>query len=369
DISKMIKSDQLDPGVYLFRLTVQNAAGTALVASSNVTVLARTGELASGNYEIAPSMNKKLLLAPDPSGSRTLVLTDKTKKNNTHFQFVKFPNGYYSVRSLSANRYLTLETDGRLHLAKWEGSDGQYWQFLNGSGKLNCLIPKSHTDRCLTIKETLKNKAGTSVSDTVQNELQFLRLFETKDDSPLRKPKVIADPSLYLEVPKKSLSVTYGDSVNLEIESNGELSFSCSVPDVAEIDADGTVRAVGYGKTVITIIAKKAGYEDRTVSAAFTAYPREAELVSVRSYHKKKVQVKWKADPLSNGYDLQVSSSKSFKKAYTKTYTTKKKEKTSTVIKKLKRKKTYYFRIRAYKMANGKKLAGAWSRTMKTVVK
>ena len=369
DLSKMISSDQLDPGVYLFRLTVQNAAGSALVASSNVTVLARTGELASGNYEIAPSMNKKLLLAPAPSGSRTLVMTDKAKKDNTHFQFVKFPNGYYSVRSLSANRYLTLETDGRVHLAKWEGSDGQYWQFLNGSGKLNCLIPKSHTDRCLTVRETLKNKAGVSVSDTVQNELQFFRLFEAKNDSPLKKPKVKADPSLYLEVPKTDLAVTYGDSVSLKIESNGELSFSCSVPDVAEIDEEGTVRAVGYGNTVITITAKKAGYEDKTVSVAYKAYPREAELVSVKSHHKKKVQVRWKADPLSNGYDLQVSSSRSFKKSYTKTYTTKKKEKASTTIKKLKRKKTSYFRIRAYKMVNGKKLAGAWSRTMKTIVK
>lgn len=370
DVSKMIDSTKLEPGVYLFRIMAQNAAGTELIASQNVTVLARTGELASGNYEIVPSMNKKLMLAPDPSGSGTLVLTDKEKEDNTHFQFVKFTNGWYSVRSISGNRYLTLETDGRLHLARWEASDGQYWQFVNGSGILNCLIPKAHTDRCLTIGEALKKGAKISVSDTVQNELQFIRLFDADDDSPLLKPEVKADNSLYLEVPKTSLTMAYGDEgINLKIDSNGALSFSYSVPGVAEVDTDGNVKAVGYGKTVITITAKKAGFADKTLKAALTVKPARAKLVSVKSRHKKKALVKWQADPLSNGYDLQVSTSKSFKKASTKVYSTKKKKKVSATISKLTRRKKYYFRLRAYKMVKGKKIAGAWSKALHATVR
>ncbi len=370
DLSGMISSEELDPGVYLFRLTVQNAAGSELLASQSVTVLARTGELASGNYQITPSMNKKLMLAPDPAGSGALVLTDDVKKEDTHFQIVKFTNGWYSVRSISENRYLTLETDGRLHLARWEASDGQYWQFANGSGILNCLIPKAHTDRCLTAGEALKKGARISVSDTIQNELQFFRLFEADDDSPLLKPEVRTDNSLYLEAPKTSLTMVYGgEGVNLRIESNGELSFSYSVPGVAEVDADGNVKAVGYGKTVITITAKKAGYDDKTLKAALTVKPAKAKLVSVKSRRQKQALVKWTADPLSNGYDLQVSTSKSFKKTYTKVYSTKKKKKVSATIKKLIRRKKYYFRLRAYKMVNGKKIAGAWSSTLYATVK
>ena len=370
DVSKMISSEKLEPGVYLFILTVQNAAGTEQVAAQNITVLARTGELDSGNYEIAPSMNKNLMLAPDPSGSGVLALTDDVKAESAHFQFVRFTNGYYSVRSISENRYLTLEPDGRLHLARWEASDGQFWQFVNGSGILNCLIPKSHTDRCLTIRDALEKNAGITVSDTVQNELQFVRLFEADDDSPLLKPEVKTDNSLYLEVPKTALTVTYGDGrMNLRADSNGQLTYSCSVPDIASIDEEGNVTAVGYGKTVITITAAKPGFNDKTVRIAYKVIPAKAKLTSVKSHYKKRVLVKWNADLLSNGYDLQVSLSKSFKKASTATYTTKHRNKASAVIKKLTSRKTYYFRIRAYKMVNGKKLAGAWSKTLNATVK
>ena len=60
------------------------------------------------------------------------------------------------------------------------------------------------------------------------------------------------------------------------------------------------------------------------------------------------------------------STSKTFKKATTKTV--KSYKTTSTTLKNLKAKKTYYVRVRTYKTVSGKKYYSAWSsyKTKKT---
>ena len=59
----------------------------------------------------------------------------------------------------------------------------------------------------------------------------------------------------------------------------------------------------------------------------------------------------------AKGYQLQYALSKKFKKK--KSIQTKK---TKYIIKKLKKKKTYYIRVRAYKMDGKKKVYGKWSK-------
>ena len=62
---------------------------------------------------------------------------------------------------------------------------------------------------------------------------------------------------------------------------------------------------------------------------------------------------------------MQYSTNKKFKKAKTKTA-----KKTNLTIKKLKKKKTYYVRVRAYTLdASGKKVPGQWSAVKKVVIK
>lgn len=82
---------------------------------------------------------------------------------------------------------------------------------------------------------------------------------------------------------------------------------------------------------------------------------------------KKKVTLKWKKASKAKGYRVQYSTSKKFKKNVKNKYTTK----TSITIKKLKSKKKYYFRIKAYKLnALGKKVySKKWSNTKSKKVK
>uniref|UniRef100_UPI003FED4A97 fibronectin type III domain-containing protein n=1 Tax=Eubacterium sp. TaxID=142586 RepID=UPI003FED4A97 len=84
----------------------------------------------------------------------------------------------------------------------------------------------------------------------------------------------------------------------------------------------------------------------------------------------KKFTVKWKKQATqTTGYQVQVATNKKFKKNK-KTVTIKKQKTTKTTVKKLKAKKKYYVRVRAYKTVkiNGKsiRIYSGWSKT-KTV--
>ena len=69
-----------------------------------------------------------------------------------------------------------------------------------------------------------------------------------------------------------------------------------------------------------------------------------------------------------SGYELQISTKKSFSKKNTKTYKLGKGAKSKT-IKKLKSKKKYYVRIRAYVTYQGKTYYGAYSKKRKITCK
>lgn len=91
-------------------------------------------------------------------------------------------------------------------------------------------------------------------------------------------------------------------------------------------------------------------------------YPKKAKIKSIA---KKSTSAKLKLSKIKYavGYEIQYSTTKKFKSKYTTTRTTKK---LSYTIKKLKKGKKYYVRVRAYNKAYGKKRYGKWS-TVKSI--
>ena len=65
-----------------------------------------------------------------------------------------------------------------------------------------------------------------------------------------------------------------------------------------------------------------------------------------------------------SGYQLQYSTKKNMKKSKTKTF--KGQYKLNGSVKKLKKNKKYYVRVRSYKIVNGKRYYSKWSK-VKTV--
>lgn len=91
--------------------------------------------------------------------------------------------------------------------------------------------------------------------------------------------------------------------------------------------------------------------------------PKKVTIKKVKGY-KKALEVSYAKVSGVGGYQIQVATDKKFKK--NKKTVTAKKSKTKVKINKLKGKKKYYVRIRAYKNVSGKKVYGSWSK-VKTV--
>lgn len=93
------------------------------------------------------------------------------------------------------------------------------------------------------------------------------------------------------------------------------------------------------------------------------AAPSKPTKVKIKNNKKKTATVTWSKVSGAKGYRVQYAYSAPFSKK-TKTVSTNK-----FVAKKLKKKKTYSFRVRAYKMNGKKKLYGKWSKVVRIKIK
>ncbi len=133
-------------------------------------------------------------------------------------------------------------------------------------------------------------------------------------------------------------------------------------------DTDYTVKyASGRknpGKYTVTVTFK--GKYEGTKKLTFTIKPAKAALSKVTA-GSKQATVAWKAVTGATGYEVQYSTSSKLRSS--KTATVKKGSTKKTTIKKLTKGKKYYFRVRAYKTIDGKKVYGAWSAVKSVKIK
>ena len=113
------------------------------------------------------------------------------------------------------------------------------------------------------------------------------------------------------------------------------------------------------GKYKVTI--KLKGNYSGTLTAYFTIVPKESKVEKLTAA-KKSLKVKLdKVSSQATGYEIESSTSKTFKSKYTKTKKVTSYKTTSVTLKSLKAKKTYYVRVRTYKTVDGKKYYSDWS--------
>lgn len=155
------------------------------------------------------------------------------------------------------------------------------------------------------------------------------------------------------------------------------------------LKAEGTynivVTATGYNKTLEftytnksdTTATKPSDATTVTKPAATTTATKPAvkpvKKVTVKKQTakvkagKKKLTVTWKKDKNVSGYQIKIATKKNFKGA--KTYTVKSYKTYKKVIKKLKAKKKYFVKVRAYKTVGKSKVYGAYSAVRSCKVK
>ena len=121
-------------------------------------------------------------------------------------------------------------------------------------------------------------------------------------------------------------------------------------------------KAIGIGTVTVT---GKGNYSGKK-SAKFKIYPAKAKLSSVKNTAARTVTVTWKKAKSGTGYQCQYATKSSFKSA--KKITVKKLKTTKKEIKKLKKGKTYYVRVRNYKKVGKKVYYGPWSTVKKVKI-
>ena len=142
---------------------------------------------------------------------------------------------------------------------------------------------------------------------------------------------------------------------------------------------DGGFKHVSTGK--LNAMATEQGYYALTAYFRFTggktslydmsdtgdATPvalTKAKLVSVKSVSKKGVKITWNKVKTAKGYQIKYSAKKNMTEAKTATSGS-----LSKKITKLKSGKRYYFKVRAYKTADGSRIYGGWSSVKSVKVK
>lgn len=168
-----------------------------------------------------------------------------------------------------------------------------------------------------------------------------------------------------------SYKKTYGNKkFALNAASNGgALSYQTSDKNVVAVSANGTVAIKGAGKAVITVTtAETANYKSGSMSVSLTVSPKKAVLKGAKSNKKKTAVITWKKSAGVTGYEIRLSTNKKFTKGQ-KTVTVKSAKTVKNTVGKLKSGKTYFVKIRAYKMADGAKIYGAYSVSQSVKVK
>lgn len=166
-----------------------------------------------------------------------------------------------------------------------------------------------------------------------------------------------------ISLAKSSYSVALGSSAfSLRAQNvsqyGGKLTYSSSNTSVVKVSSSGKVTVKGLGIAYITVTAaQNSRYSKTTKKIKVKVVPKKVTLSSL-TRGKKKITVKWKTTTCS-GYQIQYSTSSSFK-SY-KTVTVSGKSSKSKVISGLKSKKKYYVRVRAYYKSSAGTVYGSWS--------
>ena len=119
--------------------------------------------------------------------------------------------------------------------------------------------------------------------------------------------------------------------------------------------------------------AEKAAAEQQAIAQAEEARkaalytPAVPTLKSVKSTKARTAVITWKKNKKATGYEIYMSTKKA--SGYKKITTVKSWKKVTYTKKKLKKNKKYYFKVRAYKTAEGKKYYSAYSKVKAVKVK
>ena len=154
------------------------------------------------------------------------------------------------------------------------------------------------------------------------------------------------------------------ENLTAEVSNLSKIKVTAVAPGKVTITATSVV-SKRVAKCTVAIAANETGQEPKIEAQDVqVSKPGKPSIKAAKNTGKKKMQVVWNTVDGAEGYQIAYGLKSNFKGAKKKNV-----NKSSVIIKSLKKKKTYYVRVRAYKTVNGQKLYGAWSGKKKVKIK
>lgn len=222
-------------------------------------------------------------------------------------------------------------------------------------------------------------KPGYDASYIVKAEQEKPAPTKIPEPSALPKPSVTPEPSALPKPsakPVKKAQVirvaasSYKKEVgckpfSLGAKAKGTLTYRSSNSSVASVSKKGIVTVKAVGKATITITAAETKtYKKAVKTVTVKVVPKKIGCTLKKHYAKKKysIKVSWKASKKVSGYEVEYATNGKFAgKKVVKAAG----NKSSIVIGNVKKRATYYVRIRTFKIVKGVKYYSGYSNVKK----
>ncbi|MCQ2524643.1 MAG: fibronectin type III domain-containing protein [Lachnospiraceae bacterium] len=196
-----------------------------------------------------------------------------------------------------------------------------------------------------TVTVTAKTGSGFTGSKSAKFKITKAKNAIKVNDS-IEKAVSSKDQSFNLNAKASFGSLTYkSNNKNVTVSKTGKVTIARNFIGAAKItiDVKGTSNYIAASKTV-----------------NISVNPSKISVAKLTNPSKGAIKVSWKANEKLSGYEIQYTNDSKFKKTV-KTVKINKATVNEKEIKNLKKGKTYYVRIRAYKTISGKKYYSDWS--------
>ncbi len=169
-------------------------------------------------------------------------------------------------------------------------------------------------------------------------------------------------PKSQLKVLKASYTKALGSKpFSLKATAKTAITYKSSSPKVAAVSKAGKVTLKKCGKAVITVRT-----HDASKKVTIRIVPKRASIKKAVIPKAGSLTVSWARQKEASGYVIECSTDKKFKKNVTRRAIGKNSV-TKVTLKKLKKGKRYYVRMRAYTLIGGQKAYGDYSKIVKNL--
>lgn len=177
-------TDALVPGIYEYRVTASDPAGTKVLASEVFTVTSGTKTIPDGLYRVESDLKSGMMLSvagrSSLPGANIRLFTFLPYDLSQDFYFTYEAEGYYTVKNRQSGLYMTLgeaRADGSRPLIQKEqtGGDEQLFQVLTDGTDRWYLVPKTEENLLIrTAGGAAYNSADTDAGPaTLGGECRF----------------------------------------------------------------------------------------------------------------------------------------------------------------------------------------------------